>query len=175
MIPVTGDASAHGDDIRITISLAEQDFNQYLESIDANWRLDVVAEDTASSPVIALEKIAALHARDIEVIAGTYSSAELRNVKGYAENNNMMLISYGSTAPSLALADDNVFRFVPDETIQAPAIARYFTETGITNLVPIWRNDAWGNGLIDAIRTEFTALGGNMDEGVTYNPEATEF
>ena len=175
LLPVTGDASSHGDDIRVTVDLAEQDFNKYLEDNGVEWRLKVVAEDTASNPVIALEKIAALHARDISAIVGTYSSAELRNVKGYAENNNMLLISYGSTAPSLALAGDNVYRFVPDETRQAPAIAKYFESTGITNLVPIWRNDAWGNGLIDAIRSEFTSLGGVMDAGVTYNPEAIEF
>ena len=175
LLPVTGDASAHGDDIRITVALAEEDFNKYLEENGIDWRLKVVAEDTASNPVIALDKIAVLHARDISAIAGTYSSSELRNIKGYAENNNMLLISYGSTAPSLALAGDNVYRFVPDETIQAPAIAKYFESVGITNLVPIWRNDAWGNGLIDAIRSEFTALGGVMDEGVTYNPEAIEF
>ncbi len=175
LLPVTGDASAHGDDIRITVALAEEDFNKYLEENGIDWRLKVVAEDTASNPVIALDKIAVLHARDISAIAGTYSSAELRNVKGYAENNNMLLISYGSTAPSLALAGDNVYRFVPDETIQAPAIAKYFESAGITNLVPIWRGDAWGDGLIDAIRSEFTALGGVMDEGVRYNPEAIEF
>ena len=175
LLPVTGDASAHGDDIRITVALAEEDFNKYLEENGIDWRLKVVAEDTASNPVIALDKLAVLHARGISAIAGTYSSSELRNIKGYAENNNMLLISYGSTAPSLALAGDNVYRFVPDETIQAPAIAKYFESVGITNLVPIWRNDAWGNGLIDAIRSEFTALGGVMDEGVTYNPEAIEF
>jgi branched-chain amino acid transport system substrate-binding protein len=175
LLPVTGDASAHGDDIRITVALAEEDFNKYLEENGIDWRLKVVAEDTASNPVIALDKIAVLHARDISAIAGTYSSSELRNVKGYAENNNMLLISYGSTAPSLALAGDNVYRFVPDETIQAPAIAKYFESAGITNLVPIYRGDAWGDGLIDAIRSEFTAIGGVMDEGVRYNPEAIEF
>ena len=175
LLPVTGDASAHGNDIRITVALAEEDFNKYLEENGIDWRLKVVAEDTASNPVIALDKIAVLHARDISAIAGTYSSSELRNVKGYAENNNMLLISYGSTAPSLALAGDNVYRFVPDETIQAPAIAKYFESVGITNLVPIYRGDAWGDGLIDAIRSEFTAIGGVMDEGVRYNPEAIEF
>ena len=175
LIPVTGGASDHGEDIRFTVSLAEDDFNRYLEQNGIDWRLNVVAEDTASSPVIALDKLSAIKAKGINGVVGTYSSAELSNVMGYAEKNNMLLISYGSVAPSLALPGDKVFRFVPDDTKQAPAIARYFAEIGVTNLVPIWRNDAWGNGLIDAIRSEFTNIGGVMDAGIKYNPDAAEF
>ena len=175
LIPVTGGASDHGEDIRFTVSLAEDDFNRYLEQNGIDWRLNVVAEDTASSPVIALDKLSAIKAKGINGVVGTYSSAELSNVMGYAEKSNMLLISYGSVAPSLALPGDKVFRFVPDDTKQAPAIARYSAEIGVTNLVPIWRNDAWGNGLIDVIRSEFTNIGGVMDAGIKYNPDAAEF
>ena len=175
LVPVSGDASAHGTEIKITIDLAESDFNDYLAENGVNWRLDIVVEDTASSPVIALDKVSGLKAKGITAIAGTYSSSELRNIKGYTEPNDMLLISYGSTAPSLSLAGDNIFRFVPDETKQAPAIAQYLTGIGITNLVPIWRGDAWGDGFIDAVRSEMTAAGGATGEGVRYNPEALEF
>ncbi len=175
LVPVSGDASAHGTEIKITIDLAESDFNDYLAENGVNWRLDIVVEDTASSPVIALDKVSGLKAKGITAIAGTYSSSELRNIKGYTEPNDMLLISYGSTAPSLSLAGDNIFRFVPDETKQAPAIAQYLTGIGVTNLVPIWRGDAWGDGFIDAVRSEMTAAGGATGEGVRYNPEALEF
>ena len=175
LLPVTGDASSQGEDIRITVEIAEDDFNQYLQEIGAGWSLDVVIEDTATSPVIALDKIASLKSKGISAIAGTYSSAELRNIRGYAQSNDMLLVSYGSTAPSLSIPGDNIFRFVPDETRQSPAIARYLAEAGITNLVPIWRGDAWGDGLIDAVRSEFTKIGGVMDEGVRYHPETIEF
>ena len=175
LVPVSGDASAHGTEIKITIDLAESDFNDYLAENGVNWRLNIVVEDTASSPVIALDKVSGLKAKGITAIVGTYSSSELRNIKGYTEPNDMLLISYGSTAPSLSLAGDNIFRFVPDETKQAPAIAQYLTGIGVTNLVPIWRGDAWGDGFIDAVRSEMTAAGGATGEGVRYNPEALEF
>ena len=84
----------------------------YLEENGIDWRLNVVMEDTATSPVIALEKLSALKAKDISAVVGTYSSAELSNVMAYARNNNMLLISYGSVASSLALSGDKVFRFV---------------------------------------------------------------
>ena len=175
LIPVTGDGSGHGEDIRITVEIAEADFNSYLEANGIGWIFDVVIEDTATNPVIALDKIASLNAKGISAIAGTYSSAELRNIRGYAQANDMLLVSYGSTAPSLSIPGDNVFRFVPDETKQSPAIAKYLLENGITNLVPVWRGDAWGDGFVEAIRAEFTSVGGVVDEGVRYNPEAVEF
>ena len=175
LVPVSGDASAHGTEIKITIDLAESDFNDYLAENGVNWRLDIVLEDTVTNPVIALDKVSGLKAKGITAIVGTYSSAELRNIKGYTEPNDMLLISYGSTAPSLSLAGDNIFRFVPDETRQAPAIAQYLTGIGVTNLVPIWRGDAWGDGFIDAVRSEMVAAGGATGEGVRYHPEGLEF
>ena len=110
LIPVTGPASDHGEDIRFTVSLAEDDFNMYLEENGLDWRLNVVMEHTATSPVIAREKLSALNGKGHQRrLVGTYSSAELSNVMAYARNKNMLLISYGSVASSLALSGHKVF------------------------------------------------------------------
>ena len=49
LVPITGSASTHGEDIRIAIEVAESDFNQYLEEINAGWTLDVLIEDCNQS------------------------------------------------------------------------------------------------------------------------------
>lgn len=175
LVPITGSASTHGEDIRIAIEVAKSDFNQYLEEINAEWTLDVLIEDSATNPVIALDKLSSMNAKGIGSVVGTYSSAELRNIKGYSDNNGMILISYGSVAPSLAIPNDSIFRFVPDDTNNGPVISKMFEISGITNVVPIWRGDAWGDGLVGNIRTNFEATGGVMDEGIRYSPEAIEF
>ena len=175
LVPITGSASTHGEDIRIAIEVAESDFNQYLQEINAGWTLDVLIEDSATNPVVALDKLSSMNAKGIGSVVGTYSSAELRNIKGYSDNNGMILISYGSVAPSLAIPNDSIFRFVPDDTNNGPVISKMFEISGITNVVPIWRGDAWGDGLVGNIRTNFEATGGVMDEGIRYNPEAIEF
>ena len=175
LLPITGDGSSDGADIQITVDLAEAHFNDYLEENGVGWRLGVLIEDTATSPAIALDKISGLKARGINAIVGTYSSAELQNVMGYAESNDLLLISYASGAQSLSIAGDNIFRFVPAGAQEAPAVAKYLKEIGITNLVPIWRGDTWGDGLIEALESEIAATGGVMDEGVRYHPGSTEF
>lgn len=175
LLPLTGDRSARGEDYKTAIHLAEQDFNNYLDELDANWTLDVIIEDSATSPVIALDKLTSLNAKNIQIVIGPQSSAELRNVMSYADYNGMLLISSGSTTPTLAIPNDNVYRFIPDDSTQGYVLARLIYDEGITTVVPIWRGDAWGDGLHDVFTKEFTMLGGNVDEGIRYNPEVTEF
>ena len=175
LLPITGDGSNDGADIQITVDLAESDFNDYLEANGAGWRLEILVEDTATSPAVALEKLSGLKARGVNAIVGTYSSGELKNVMEFAESNDMLLISYASGAQSLAIAGDNVFRFVPSGPYESLAIAKYLKEIGVTNLVPIWRDDAWGEGIINSLKSEIAATGGVMDEGVRYSPGTTEF
>ena len=175
LVPITGDASRHGQDIRATLDLAEFEINRYLDERGAIWDLDIVMEDSATSPVIALEKLAAIKAHGVDLVVGTYSSAELRNVMGYATSNNMLLIAYASTAPSLGIPGDKIFRFIPDATNQAPANAYLFESMGITHVIPVWRGDAWGDDLVKATKERFEMLGGVFLEGIRYNPEAIEF
>ena len=175
LVPITGDASRHGGDVRVAVELAESDFNMHLQEMGARWTLDVLIEDSATSPVIALEKLASLKAKKINAVVATYSSAELRNVMGYATSNNMMLISYASTAPSLGVPDDGIFRFIPDATHQGRVNAELFESLGITRVIPVWRGDAWGDGLVETTKAELEKIGGVMDDGIRYNPEAAEF
>lgn len=175
LVPITGDGSLHGQDIRATLDLAESEINQYLEDEAADWDLEIVVEDSATSPVMALEKLAALKAHGIDLVVGTYSSAELRNVTGYATSNDMMLIAYASTAPSLAVPGDKIFRFIPDATKQGPVNAKLFEDMGITHVIPVWRGDAWGDDLVKVTKDRFESIGGTLHDGVRYNPEAVEF
>lgn len=176
LLPLTGDRSSRGEDYKTAIHLAEKDFNEYLDEMgEVKWKLDVIIEDSATSPVIALEKLTGLNAKNIHIVIGPQSSAELRNIMSYAEYNGMLLVSSGSTTPTLAIPDDNVYRLIPDDATQGHVLARLIHDKGITNIVPIWRGDAWGDGLKDVFTKEFRALGGNVDEGIRYNPDSAEF
>ena len=175
LVPITGDGSVHGQDIRLTLELAESEINQYLQEQGAKWELDIMMEDSASNPVIALEKLTAIKAHGIDLVVGTYSSAELRNLMGYATSNNMLMISYGSIAQSLAVSGDKIFRFIPNATTQAPVNAQLFNDMGVTHVIPVWRGDAWGDDLVKATTSEFEMLGGTVSDGIRYNPEAVEF
>jgi len=175
ILPLTGDLATHGEENWEGSKLALVDFNKHLEEIDAGWTLKMTSEDSATSPVIALEKLSALNAKGIGIVIGPETSSNIRNVKGYSDSNNMLLISCCSSAPALAIPNDSVFRLVPDDSNQGTAISKLLQHEGIEALVPVWRGDTWGDGLSDASTSSFVERGGTVDEGIRYNPESPEF
>lgn len=174
LLPATGDLASHGIDSKIATDLAKDDFNKYLADKGATWRVNLVVEDTQTDPILALEKIQSLNSKNVKYAVGTQSSGELRNIKSYADSNNMILISPSSTSPKLSI-DDNLFRFVPDDSQQGKVLAELFRHNDIKMVIPIYRGDVWGDGLHESTRSFFTDIGGLMDEGIRYSPEVTVF
>ena len=175
LFPLTGGLSNLGEDTRAGANLAVIDFNEYLEKLESDWELEMITEDSGTSPTITLEKITSLKAKNINIVLGPASSAEVSYVKGYADSNNMLIISYASSSTSLSIPNDNLYRLAPDTTQQGNAIANIIYSEGITTLIPIWRGDIWGDGLHDSIFSEFTRIGGTVDEGIRYFPDTTMF
>jgi len=175
ILPLTGDLATHGEENWEGSKLGVVDFNKHLEKLGAEWHLKMVSEDSATSPVIALEKLTSLNAKGIGIVVGVETSSNIRNMKGYSESNNMLLVSCCSSAPSLAVPNDNVYRLVPDDTNQGIALSKLIQHEGIQVIVPVWRGDTWGDGISDATTGSFVERGGIIDDGVRYNPESPEF
>ncbi len=175
ILPLTGDLATHGEENWEGSKLGVVDFNKYLEKLGAQWNLKMVSEDSATSPVIALEKLTSLNAKGISIVVGVETSSNIRNIKGYADSNNMLLVSCCSSAPALAIPNDGVYRLVPDDTNQGSALAKLIQHEDIEVIVPVWRADTWGDGISKATTSSFVERGGKLVEGVRYNPESPEF
>jgi branched-chain amino acid transport system substrate-binding protein len=175
LVPLTGTAASTGANVNSTIRVAEADVNDYLAAANASVRVQLVVKDTGTTPEGALGAIDALHAGGVTAVVGPYSSAELTTVAPYAQENNMVLINYGSTVPSLNVARENVFRIVPDDSHQGPALAIVMQEGGVRLLIPFVRDDVYGNGLINATRTAFEQRGGVVAEGIRFPVNTTNF
>jgi branched-chain amino acid transport system substrate-binding protein len=175
ILPLSGDLATHGIENWEGSKLGIIDFNKHLEEIGEPWSLKMVSEDSATSPVIALEKLTALNAKGIGIVVGPETSSNIRNMKGYSDSNNMLLVSCCSSAPALAIPNDSVYRLVPDDSNQGTALSKLIRHEGIDVLVPVWRGDTWGDGLSDATSSSFVQRGGITDDGIRYNPESPEF
>ena len=175
ILPLSGDLATHGLENLEGSKFGVIEFNKHLEEIGAPWVLKMTSEDSATSPVIALEKLTALNAKGIKMIVGPETSSNIRNMKGYSDANNMLLVSCCSSAPSLAIPNDSVYRLVPDDSNQGTALSKLIQHEGIEVLVPIWRADTWGDGLSAATTSSFVQRGGIIDDGIRYFPESPEF
>uniref|UniRef100_A0A7J3ZLF6 ABC transporter substrate-binding protein n=1 Tax=Fervidicoccus fontis TaxID=683846 RepID=A0A7J3ZLF6_9CREN len=175
LLPLTGDLASFGENDAVAIKVAEEDANRFLQEVGLPYRVEVVIEDTETKADVALQKLQSLYARGIRLIVGPMSSAELRNIKGYADSNKIVIVSQSSTAPALAIPGDYVFRLVTDDTFQGKVIAGLAKHVGIEHAVIMWRGDAWGDGLAEATKNSLQILGINVYDGPRYAPEAKEF
>ncbi|RLF37629.1 MAG: hypothetical protein DRN03_01920 [Thermoplasmata archaeon] len=172
---LTGDLETFGENERAALEIAENEINHMLQAAGAPITIKVLFEDSETKPEVALEKLQTLYAQGVKVVIGMMSSAEVNHVKSYADSNKILVISPSSTSPALAIPNDYVFRFCPDDTKQGPAMARVMWDAGVRYIIPVWRGDAWGDGLVEATKARFEELGGTADEGIRYDPTAPEF
>jgi branched-chain amino acid transport system substrate-binding protein len=172
LTPRTGDFASFGEENLAGTRLGVVDFNEHLEGMGAPWNLRIVEKDTATNADTALEKLKELDAEGIRIVIGPGASANVNAVREYANSNNILLVSTGSTSPTLTIAGDNVFRLVPDDNKQGTALAELIKSEGIDVLVPVWRNDVWGNGLKNVVTESFVEKGGTVLDGIRYEPES---
>jgi branched-chain amino acid transport system substrate-binding protein len=175
-IPLTGDLGTYGANAKAALNLAASQINALLSATNAGYSLNLLYEDTQTKPDIALTATQDLASKGCQVILGYYSSGELRNCMTYAQTNQIVLISPSSTAVSLAIPKDYIFRFVPADDKQGPAMARGIQSFNVSYIVPIWRGDTYGDGLVQATENRMVQLGGNYDHnGIRYDINAKEF
>lgn len=175
-LPLTGDLAAYGATGKAALTLAESQINAALSAANAGYSINLLFEDTQTEPDVALTATQDLAAKGVQVIIGYYSTSELSNCLNYAQTNHIVLISPASTGLNLAIDKPYIFRFVPADDKQGPAAAAALYSLGITDIVPIARDDAYGNGLVNSTENAFKALGGSYDtNGISYSTSATDF
>jgi ABC-type branched-subunit amino acid transport system substrate-binding protein len=175
LLPLTGTLSSFGESAEASLTLAVDDVNNQLAKSGSSSRVGLVIEDTKTDPNVAREKIKDLASKGIRIVIGPSTSAAVAAVKEYADENGILIVSSSSTAPSLAIPNDNVFRFVPDDTYQAEALAKQMWDEGTRIVIPIWRTDVFGNNLQYLLKEKFEKLGGKVLEGVGYDPPVGNF
>jgi len=175
LMPLSGDASGIGRSAQAALAVANDDINTYLATINSDTRICFVPLDTRTNPATAFDGLKALHAQGIQVVIGPATSENLNATWHYAFENNMVLVGYASTAPSLAIPNNNVFRLVPDDTHEVAALSQLMQENGVKVVVPLWRDDTWGNNYVATLRTDVEKYGGTVAEGVRYDPGTSDF
>jgi branched-chain amino acid transport system substrate-binding protein len=160
---------------RVTLRLARDDANAQFRRLGSKYRVRLVIADAAGDPNEALRQLRRLARLGARVVIGPQSSAEVTAVRMEARRLGVLAVSQGSTAHTLAIAGDNVFRLVPDDVREAEAMDALLERDGITAVAPIWRSDPGNEGLAVSVRAEVLARGGAVSEGVSYATESPDF
>jgi branched-chain amino acid transport system substrate-binding protein len=165
--------------LETTVPLVEDiltvDYNAYLDKLGMDTTMEFLIDDATGQAAVHLEKVQGYKSMDINVFIGGGWSSQAQAALSYCNDNDMLMWSSSSTSPLLAIADDNLYRMCPDDTIQAPAIAEMLWSAGIEAIVLIQRGDAWADGIYNYLEPAYTAKGGVILEKIRYAGEATEF
>jgi ABC-type branched-subunit amino acid transport system substrate-binding protein len=175
ILPFTGSLSSIGKSVKIALENAENDVNKHFEEMNSSSHFRILMADSKTSPEESLVAIKKLHENGAKIIVGPATSTAVSAAKGYADANNIVLLSYSSTSPLLSIKGDNLFRLVPDDTYQGKIIAQRMINDGIKVIVPFWRSDIYGNALYNSTKSNFEKLGGKVEEGINYHPYTGKF
>ena len=172
LLPLTGDFSSPGTASRTALELAVDDVNEYLAAIESNKRVRLIIADTRTDPAEAFDELKSLAEEGVRIVIGPMTSDELSACKPLGDRVRVMLITQSAAATSLAVAGDNVFRFVPDDAGQAEASAQFMRREGVEAVVLFTREGLWGEELSEQSAARFADAAGTVVGKVTYDPFA---
>jgi branched-chain amino acid transport system substrate-binding protein len=170
-----GSGNSLGRDTVAALQIAADQLDADAKANRGGYRFHLFVRDTQQDPVKALAAIKDLDKRGVQIIVGPQTSSEVAMIKSFADTHNILVISQGSTASSLAIAGDNIFRFCPNDKREADAIVALMQRDSIHAVVPLWRNDAGNNGLHDSVKAAFENVGGTVTSGFQYQTITTDF
>ncbi len=168
----TGGASHFGEPAYYAYQFAINDLTEYYgEDVTINSFI----VDTQSDKDICLEELMAFKQQEINLVIGPFTSSELSNVREYAKENSMILISPSSVARSLSFSDDYIFRMASDDSYQTEAMLQLLSQDTIKNIILIWRDDVWGNDLAGLVKAGFNDIGGVVFDSLKYDPSTEDY
>ncbi|RYE17780.1 MAG: amino acid ABC transporter substrate-binding protein, partial [Sphingobacteriales bacterium] len=124
---------------------------------------------------IAKKAFSEAKARNISFLIGPQSSSELTAIKPLADASQILVVSHSSTAGSLAIPNDAIFRFCPSDKIEGKAMAKTIYDAGIRGLVTVGQNDAGNRGLQLSVNDNFAKLGGQITSAPAYEGTTPDF
>lgn len=162
-IPLSGELSSVGKLWEKAIYMAIEDLNEEVKAYGLNVRFEPVVLDDKTKEEDALKNIQSLNQLGIKVVIGPAASSQVKAVMSYADSNKIVIISPSSTAPTLAIPGDYVFRNTGSDALQAKALAALISHEGYSNVVVFHRDDEYGRAFAKFFEKEFEAAGGKAE------------
>ena len=171
----TGELSYLGLTSEAVLQMGVDYINQDFVNRDVPFRFELSVFDTELSPAIAKEKLISLAGEGCKLVIGPQTSAELAMLKPVADSAGVLVVSPSSTASTLAIANDMVFRYSPGDQIVGRAMARSYLSDGKQVLISISRNDAGSMQLNSSASSHFVELGGQVFNAGVFSATDTDF
>lgn len=167
-------AQTVGDEIKIAFlsdfehkdvfDYAVSEYNREQASITtSNYQIVSKIVDVPIGNSTIIDDIKRLEAEGFKYFIGPLASSSAAAAKAYTDTtSDTVLLSPSSTAASLAIEGDSLFRLVPSDDAQVPVIMDRIQSQGKEHVVLIFRDDTWGVGLRDTIARDYASAVAHM-------------
>ncbi len=175
LLPVTGSLAFLGPPEIAGVDLAIKEIN------DAGGVLgkpvELVAGDSGDTPEFANATVDRLLSANVDAVVGAAASGISLSVIDKIAGAGVVQFSPANTSDKLTTYADKglFFRVAPPDLLQGAAISKLVADDGATNVAIIARNDAYGTGLADVVKTTLEAAGITVSIVKIYEPDGGTF
>ena len=175
-LPFTGSFGTFGQDFERGIDLAVAQMNGELEAAGSSRRFETASADTEQTPEGASRALQSIvQTTGAQVVVGPLTTSEVLGAKQFADENGIVIVAMASSGPAASIPGDNIFRVIyPPDTFSSQAFASIALERGHENMVVLYVDDPFGNGMNEQFTKNFQARGGNEVISFGYAPQSTE-
>jgi ABC-type branched-subunit amino acid transport system substrate-binding protein len=168
LTPQSGGLSAYSSGFENAAQLAIDTLNDMSDFSDYAFTLSVY--DSQTDPTGSLNAMTQAVADGVTFMVGAAGSGNTLSAATVAVENEIPMISYASTSPELTTFDDDgyLFRTPPSDALQGKVIADLADQGKFKTMVIVTLDNAYGEGLANATRDEFVALGGEVISIIKY-------
>ncbi len=170
LTPKTGALGFLGQSFEDGANLAIDELNKN----DEEFTFELVVGDTETDSTATATAVSTMIADGVSGIVGAAASSNTLAAIAIAKDSNIPMISYASTSPAITDEDDGdfLYRVVPSDAFQGKALAKLMSDDDINKVAIIGLNDAYGTGLADAFKSEFS---GTVSTEQTYPSDQSDF
>ena len=176
LLPQTGDLAFLGPPEFAGVDLAVEEINA------AGGVLGKPVEQTKAdsgdgTPDIASGEVDKLFSKDVDAIIGAAASGVSVSVIDKITSAGVVHFSPANTAAGFDTYEDNglYFRTAPSDRLQGQVLADLAAADGYTDIAVMARQDFYGEGLAEQVRTTFEEKGGTVSEFLLYSADAENY
>ncbi|UCD44184.1 MAG: ABC transporter substrate-binding protein [Candidatus Bathyarchaeota archaeon] len=160
---------------RFLADIARAEINAYCDEADLEYRFDFIYTNANGQAGNVKNITIRYHDQGVRIIIGFgWSSFFCSSAYTFGMENNMTLISPSSTSPIYNI-EDHVFRLCTNDLNQILPIAAMIKSLHVSGIVILQRDDAWGDGIVWALKELIEDEGSPIIETIKYACEDTTF
>jgi len=176
LLPQTGDLAFLGPPEFAGVDLAVKDINA-AGGVLGKPVEQFKADSGDGTPDIASGEVDKLMSKDVDAIIGAAASGVSVSVIDKITQAGLVQFSPANTAAGFDTYDDNglYFRTAPSDRLQGQVLADLAAADGFTDIAVMARQDFYGEGLAQQVKSTFEEKGGTVSEFLLYSADAENF